>query len=117
MFLTIYLEIMKLGMQRPGDLRGRATEGDPISTASGMVDLESLGNEPAGNSGLVAEAKPKTVSIFLRREPLSEISRRRILLIQQQLIQIGLLFGRGTEHRQHVVHGHGGLYCALIELR
>ena len=54
---------------------------------------------------MIAGAKPEAVGILGRREPLAKAGRGGILLVREQLIEVGLLGGRGFEIENDVIEG------------
>src|SRR5450756_104690 len=74
-------------------LRDTSGEGDESVAACCASDGETLTGEPRGNLGDVLRAEAKLCAELLRRKPLVIAGRVRVLLIDEQLVQRGLLGG------------------------
>jgi hypothetical protein len=64
---------------------------------------------------VVAGAQTEAVSKLFRREPLPKIRRGRILLLEQQAVEIGL--ARWPHHQHHVIDRERGIDLALVARR
>ncbi len=85
------------------DLSGGAVECNPVAAASNLVDGEALRGEPGGKGDDIRRSDAEAVGEFLGREPFVIVGRAGVLLLDEELVEGGLLLGARGQDQHHAV--------------
>src|SRR5690348_10065848 len=105
------------GVERRLNLLSSARECDPRAAAGDLVDGESLGLDPGSDLGQIIRTQAEPVSKLLRRQPAMVVRRRRILLLAEQAVEVGLLARGRLKHELDPLQPERVLNRSLVELR
>ena len=109
-----HLIAMNLDAESAADWAGGAAQGNRIARARDRLNGKTILAQPGNHFVYVSLTYSEAVRILFRSEPGMVVWRRGILLLRQQLDEIGLLAGRGLKHHNDIRKLHGRVYGALI---
>jgi len=104
---AVPLVAVNLRMECVLHLFGRAAEFDGSPARGHFGHLKPPALEPAGNGVDVFLSGAELLAELLRRKPRMVTRRGRVLLVRQELLDCGRLFGAAREVQQHAFHGQG----------
>jgi hypothetical protein len=117
MRFTIHYVTVNLRVKRGFYLGSSPRKLNHVAAVGNLDGLKSEGREPGGNGLNVRIGGAELLPELDRRKPFVKGRRGSDLLLNQQILQRGLLVGSAFQHEQNPVHRQIGWRRALVVLR